>query len=31
LREAVQTAWKKFEGEIGKELIEAAQAANSAP
>ena len=30
-REAVQPAWKKFEGEIGKELIEAAQAANSAP
>ncbi len=30
-REAVQPAWKKFEGEIGTELIEAAQAANSAP
>ncbi|WP_312976841.1 DctP family TRAP transporter solute-binding subunit [Stutzerimonas nitrititolerans] len=28
-REAVQPAWAKFEDEIGKELIEAAQAANS--
>jgi len=28
-REAVQPAWKKFEDEIGKDLIEAAQAANS--
>ncbi len=28
-REAVQPAWAKFEGEIGKDLIEAAQAANS--
>ncbi|MFV0455177.1 MAG: DctP family TRAP transporter solute-binding subunit [Pseudomonas sp.] len=28
-REAVQPAWAKFENEIGKELIEAAQAANS--
>ena len=29
-REAVQPAWNKFEDEIGKELIEAAQAANDA-
>jgi C4-dicarboxylate-binding protein DctP len=29
-REAVQPAWKKFEADIGKELIEAAQAANDA-
>lgn len=28
-REAVQPAWAKFEDEIGKDLIEAAQAANS--
>lgn len=28
-REAVQPAWAKFENEIGKDLIEAAQAANS--
>jgi C4-dicarboxylate-binding protein DctP len=27
-REAVRPAWKKFEAEIGNELIEAAQAAN---
>src|SRR5690606_1764977 len=27
-REAMQPVWKKFEGEIGKELIEAAQASN---
>jgi C4-dicarboxylate-binding protein DctP len=30
-REAVQPAWKKFEADIGKDLIEAARAANSAP
>ena len=29
-REAVRPAWEKFEGEIGRELIEAAQAANQA-
>ena len=28
-REAVQPAWKKFEDQIGKDLIEAAQAANT--
>ena len=28
-REAVQPAWKKFEDQIGKDLIEAAQAANA--
>jgi len=30
-RDAVQPAWKKFEADIGKDLIEAARAANSAP
>ena len=30
-RDAVQPAWKKFEADLGKDLIEAARAANSAP
>ncbi|MBA1240224.1 MULTISPECIES: DctP family TRAP transporter solute-binding subunit [Stutzerimonas stutzeri subgroup] len=30
-RDAVQPAWKQFEADIGKDLIEAARAANSAP
>jgi len=30
-REAMRPVWKKFEGDIGADLIQAAEAANQAP